>query len=157
MGILHWAGAIGQMDTHTAVMAMGCFCAKPCEGHLKQVERIYGFLKDYKLWSIKFFTAMPDYSKFKEVEHKWKYVYGESKEELPSKMLKPKGKAVRLSAFCDANLLCDIISGQTGIGITLMMNKTLVDWTSKHQATVETTTYGKITIVARVAVDQIIE
>lgn len=38
-----------------------------------------------------------------------------------------------------------------------MMNKTLVDWTSKCQATVETTMYGSKNIATRVAVDQIIE
>ena len=43
------------------------------------------------------------------------------------------------------------------MGIILMMNKTPVDWTSKHQATVETATYGSEIIAARVAVDQIIE
>ena len=100
---------------------------------------------------------MPDYSKLKEVDHKWKYVYSETKEELPSKMLKPEGKAVRITAFCDANLLHDIITGQAIMGTILMFNKNLVDWTSKHQATVETAMYGSEIIAARIAVDQIIE
>ena len=100
---------------------------------------------------------MPDYSKFKEADHEWKYVYHEAQEELPSKMLKPKGKSVRITAFCDANLMHDIVTGHAVMGIILMMNKTPVDWTSKRQATVETATYGSEIIAARVAVDQIIE
>ena len=84
-------------------------------------------------------------------------MYGEAKEELPSKMLKPKGKTVRLTAFCDANLLHDIVTGQAVMGIILMMNKTPVDWTSKQQAMVETAMYGSDIIAAKVAVDQIIE
>ena len=111
MGMLQWAVTIGRMNIHMAILTMECFCAEPCEGHLKQLECIFGFLKYYKSCSIKFCTDMPDYSKFKEVDHEWKYVYGDAKEELPSKMLKPKGKAVRLTAFCDANLLHDIVTG----------------------------------------------
>lgn len=41
--------------------------------------------------------------------------------------------------------------------ISLMMNKTLVDWMSKHQATVKTAIYGSEIIVMQLAVDQIIE
>lgn len=157
MSMLQWAVTSGRMGIHTVVMTMGRFCAEPCEGHLKQLEPIFGFLKYYKSCSIKFCTDIPDYSKFKEVDHEWKYVYGEAKEELPSKMLEPKGKAVRITAFCDANLLHDIITGQAVMGIILMLTKTPVDWMSKSQATVETAMYGSEIIAARVAVDQIIE
>merc|ERR1712122_392747 len=45
MGMLQWAVTIGRMDIHTAVMTMGCFYAELREGHLKQVECIFGFLK----------------------------------------------------------------------------------------------------------------
>ena len=104
LGMLQWAVTIGRMDIHTAVMTMGRFRAEPREGHLKRIERIYAFLRHYKSSLIKFRMEMPDYSKYHQIDYDWKYLYGDMQEEIPDNMLAPKGKPVRITAFCDANL-----------------------------------------------------
>ena len=42
--MLQWAVIIGRMDIHIAVMTMGRFRMQPRVGHLKRVERIFGYL-----------------------------------------------------------------------------------------------------------------
>ena len=94
---------------------------------------------------------------YKPLKSDWKYIYGDVKEELPDKMLEPKGKDVIISGFCDANLNHDLTMGCAVMSNILMLNKMPTDWMSKRQATVETATYGSEMVATQVAVDQIIE
>ena len=138
-------------------MTMGRFRMQPRKGHLERVARIFGFLRYYKSASIKFRVDMPDYLMYVPQKSDWKYVYGELKEELPSRMLEPKGNEVIVTAFCDANLNHDLITGRAVMSNIIMLNKTPTDWMSKRQATVETAMYGSDMVAMRVAVDQIVE
>ena len=47
--------------------------------------------------------------------------------------------------------------GRSVTGILHMINKTLIDWFSKKQATVETATYGSEFVAARACVEKIID
>ena len=146
------------MDIHVAVMTMAKFRMQPRVGHLKQIERIFSFLKQYPGSAIKFRTDPPNYENFeKSTTADWTYVYGDTAEELPPKMLKPKGKPVTISAFCNANLYHNHTTGRAVTGVIMMLNKTPIEWTSKKQSTVETATYGSEIIASRIAVDQIVE
>ena len=89
-------------------------------------------------------------------------MYGDTQEKVPENMLTPKGKPVRITAFCDANLYHDETTGRAVSGIILLLNKTPIDWTSKRQATVEMATvkmatFGSEIIASRITVDQIVE
>ena len=75
---------------------------------MKRVEEIFGFLLYYQSFLIKFRVELLDYSVYKPMKTDWKYVYGDFKEELPSKMLEPKGKPVIITGFGDANLYHDL-------------------------------------------------
>jgi hypothetical protein len=63
---------------------------------------------------------------------------------------------VTLSHCIDANLTHDVTTGKSVTGILHLNNKTLLDWYSKKQATVETATYGSEFVAARICVEQII-
>lgn len=67
------------------------------------------------------------------------------------------GKPVVSSTFVDANLYHDLVTGKSVTGIMHLFNKTLVDWYTKKQATVETATYGSEFVAARTAMEQIID
>jgi hypothetical protein len=47
-----------------------------------------------------------------------------------------------MTTFVDANLYHDLVNGRSVTGILHLFNKTVIDWYSKKQATVETATYG---------------
>ena len=53
-----------------------------------------------------------------------------------------------LSHFVDANLYHDIVTGRSVTGILHLVNKTPIEWYSKKQGTVETTTFGSEFVAA---------
>jgi hypothetical protein len=63
---------------------------------------------------------------------------------------------VTLTHHVDANIMYDVVTGRSVMGILHLANKTPIDWYSKKQATVETATYGSEFVVARICVEQII-
>jgi hypothetical protein len=158
IGSLQWIVTIGRFDVHTAVMTMSGFRIAPRIGHLKRLQRIYGYLSKMRFASIRVRTKELDFSDIPDPEYEWTYtVYGNIKELLPKDAPEPLGNYVTLSHYVDANLMHDITSGKSITGILYLVNKTPIDWYSKKQATVETATYGSEFVAARVCVEQIID
>jgi hypothetical protein len=158
IGSLQWIVTIGRFDVHTAVMTMSGFRVAPRIGHLKRLQRIYGYLSKMRFASIRVRTEEPDFSDVPSPEYDWTYtVYGNVKELLPKDVPEPLGKYVTLSHYVDANLMHDITSGKSVTGILHLVNKTPIDWYSKKQATVEIAAYGSEFVAARVCVEQIID
>jgi len=69
----------------------------------------------------------------------------------------PKGVGVALTTFVDANLLHDLTTGRSATGVLHIINQTPVEWYSKRQSTVETSTYGSEFVAARIATEQVID
>jgi hypothetical protein len=135
---------------------MSGFRIAPRIGHLKQLQRIYGYLSKMRFASIRVRTEELDFSDIPDPEYDWTYtVYGKIKELLPKDAPEPLGRYVTLSHYVDANLMHDITSGKSVTGILHLVNKTPIDWYSKKQAAVETAKYGSEFIAARVCVEQI--
>ena len=87
----------------------------------------------------------------------WGKMYHPCREDIPSDAPIAKGKPVVMTTFVDANLMSDFVTGRSHTGIIHMFNKTMIDWFSKKQASVETATYGSEFVAARIAVDHIVE
>jgi hypothetical protein len=51
----------------------------------------------------------------------------------------------------------DVTTGRSVTGILHLVNKTPIEWYSKKQAPVETSTYGSELVAARICVEQIID
>jgi hypothetical protein len=139
-------------------MTMSRFRAMPRQGHLDRVKRIHGYLSKYRHAKIKIRTEAPDYSSLPVKIYDWERTcYADAKDEIPIGVPKPKGKAVTMTTFFDANLYHDLISGKSVTGILHMFNQTPIDWFSKLQSTVETATFGSEYVAARTATEQIID
>ena len=157
IGSLQWAVSLGRFDIATAVMTLSSFRASPRLGHLKRVQRVYGYLSKFNDSAIRIRTKQPDYSNIDVVEYNWaQSIYGNVKELQPKDAPEPLGLAVTLTTYVDANLYHDMITGRSVSGILHIINQTPFDWYSKKQATVETATYGSEYTAARIAVDHII-
>jgi hypothetical protein len=158
IGALQWIVTIGRFDINTAVMTMSGFCIAPRVGHLNRLQQIYGYLLKMKHTSIRVRTEESDFSDLPDNVYDWtSSVYGKVEEFLPVGAPEPLGKHVTLSHYVDANLMHDIAMGRSVTGILHLINKTPIEWYSKKQATVETATYGKEFVAARVCVEQIID
>src|SRR6476620_10467245 len=151
IGALQWAVSLCRYDIHCAVMTMGRFGVAPRVGHLDRLKQIVGYLVRYPDGAIRFRTKIPDSDLYVEPEPlDWSYsVYGCKQEELPHNMPVPKGKPVRTTAFEDANLYHDYVTGRSVMGVMHFVNQCLIEWFSKRQNTVETATYGLEFVSAR--------
>jgi hypothetical protein len=81
-------------------------------------------------------------------------VYGEPFEELPEDMPVPKGKIVRQSAWFDANLQHDLVTGRSAMGSFHMVQGTPIHSSSKRQNTVETATNATEFIAGQTCLDE---
>jgi hypothetical protein len=67
----------------------------------------------------------------------------------------PRGNAVKLSLFSDADHAGNLLTRRSHTGHMIFLNNALVDWYSKGQATVESSTFGSKTIVLRTGIDKL--
>ena len=156
LGALQWIVSIGRLDIATAVMSMGSFRVAPREGHLRRLQRIYGYLARMKHATIRYRTGIPDYSQIEFQTFDWeRSVYGGVKEQCPNDAPRPMGKKVVQSTYVDANLMHNVVSGHSVTGVLHLLNQTPIDYYTRKQATVETSTYGSEFVAARTAVQQI--
>jgi len=93
------------------------------------------------------------------VEYDWATsTYGELTASVPRNVPSPMGKTVILTLNVDSvQYHHDWITGHSVMGIQHPINGTPIDWFSKHQSTVEMTTYGSEFITACNCVGQVID
>ena len=72
-------------------------------------------------------------------------------------MPEPLGKAIVTTTTMDANTNHCFATGKSLTGCLCFVNKTLVYWNSKKQATVETATYGSEFVAEKTATEQIMD
>ena len=150
--------SIGRLDITTAVMTMSGYRANPREGHLQRVKRIVGYLQKFRHAALRFRTKCPDYSTLPPQHYDWDATpYGNVKEELPDDLPVPLGNPVITTTWVDANLYHDFLTGRSVTGVLHMINQTFLDWFSKKQNTVETSTYGSEFVATRMATEQIMD
>lgn len=158
IGSLQWVVQIGRFDVGTAIMTLASFRANPRVGHLGRIKRIYGYLYKMRNGTIRIRVEEPDYSGLPNKVYDWEEsVYAGAEELFPEDAPIALGKPVVMTTFVDANLYHDLITGRSVTGVLHLFNKTIVDWYSKKQSTVETATYGSEFVAARTAMEQIID
>ncbi len=140
-------------------MSLGRFRAAPREGHLERLKRLVGCVRERPNCTICFRTKIPMHENdfgWDPIRYDWmETVYGRRVEEIDPSHPVPKGKVVRTTSFCDANLMHDVVTGRSASGILEFLNQTPIDWFSKRQSQVETATYGSEFMVARQAVERL--
>ena len=150
VGQLQWLATLGRFDLHAQVATMSRFRAPPRQGQMDRLKRIYANAIRTKDYAVRFITDQPDYSFLPEQDFDWTYsVYDYVHEIIPDDMPEPLGEAVVTTASMDANLNHCLASGKSLTGCLHFVNKTPVDWYSKIQAKVETTTYGSAFVAAK--------
>ena len=70
-------------------------------------------------------------------------------------MPEPRGHAVQINCFVDADHAGDVVSRRSHTGIIIYVNRAPVIWYSKRQNTVETSTFGSEFIALRIATELI--
>jgi hypothetical protein len=158
IGALQWVIQIGRFDINTAVMTLSSFRANPPLSHLNCCKRIYGYLYKMRNPAIRIRVDEPDYSALPTKVYDWEQsIYAGAEELILEDNPIPLGKPMVMTTFVDANLYHDLVTGKSVSCILHLFNKTVIDWYSKKQGTVETSTYGSEFVAACTAMEQIID
>jgi hypothetical protein len=157
IGSANWMITLGRFDIAYATNAMARFGMKPREGHLKAMLRLFGYIKWHPKGQIIVDTNYMDWSPYQVEDHDWTEFYPDAEEELPPDMLTPKGKPIRLTCFKDADHAHDVVTRRSVTGVLLFANNMPIEWLSKRQKTVETSSYGSELVASRIATDLIVE
>jgi hypothetical protein len=74
-------------------------------------------------------------------------------ETLPPHMPKPRGKAVQINMFCDASHASDLVTRRSTTGIVFYLNGTPINWYSKRQNTIKSSTFGSEFVAMKIAAE----
>jgi hypothetical protein len=85
----------------------------------------------------------------------WSEFYRDAMEAIPPNAPEPRGNAVIVSCFVDADHAGNRVTRRSHTGILIFCNRAPIIWFSKRQNTVETSTFGSEFIAARIAVELI--
>ena len=113
---------------------------------MEAVYNIFAYLKKHENSKIVFDPRRPAYDDSWFVEAKWKDLYGDVTEDIPTNKPDPRGTPVKVSLFSDADHAGNLLTRRSHTGLMIFLNNALIDWYSKGQATVESSTFGSETI-----------
>ncbi len=86
----------------------------------------------------------------------WRDFYGDVAEELPPNMPEPRGQPVVVSCFVDANHAGNVITRRLHRGILIYVQNAPIIWFSKCQNTVESSSFGSMSVALRAAKDMVL-
>jgi hypothetical protein len=128
------------------------------EGYLKVAKRIPAYLKKFPKWRIIFDVTFLNHSIYLIEDHlKWKEFYPDAKEEIPNDLPKSKRLQVWMTIYDNADHTHDLVARRYITGILLTLNNKPIRMVSKHQDTVETSSYGSDLVASMISTELIIE
>jgi hypothetical protein len=125
------------------------------KGHLEAAYSICRYLRQHENSKLVFDARRPEYDESRFVKATWKDIYGDVTEDIPLNRPEPRGNAVKVSLFSDADHAGNLLTRRSHTGLMIFLNNALIDWYSKGQATVESSTFGSKTIGLRTGIDKL--
>ena len=163
VGIMRWLCEIGRIDILTETSLLSTYLSSPRIGHLHQALHVFKYLKDHKrlrcVFDPSYVDINDDHLPVEErAGFKAKYmkeIYTDAVEEIPLNAPKPRGKAVQITCFVDADHAGDQVTRRSRTGILIFVNKAPIMFFSKRQNTVETSTFGSEFVAMKQAIEMI--
>ena len=163
IGILRWAIELGRIDIITEVSCLSQHMCQPRIGHLDAVHQIFRYLQknlSKNPGRLAFDPVIPviDENLFncsaQTMEH-WKEFYPEASDPVAIGAPEPLGNPVDIAAYVDANHAGNLANRRSHTGILIFVNNALTMWFSKHQNTVETSSFGSEFVALRIATEMV--
>jgi hypothetical protein len=113
-----------------------------------------GMLTKRNKWATLIFDeSRVDWNEASFQTHDWTDFYRDTKELLPPNAPPPRGNAVQINCFVDADHARNRLTRRSQTGILIFFNRTPILWYFKAQNTVETSTFGSEFTAMRIAVE----
>ena len=143
LGILTWIYSSLRMDISYSVNSLSRFQANPGEGHLKEVLRIFGFLKKYPERGIRIdhhpIEGQPD---FVTTQIDFGHQYEDCEEELDPNFPPALMGEIKTTVFVDSDHGHDKRTGRSITEFVGLFGSTPGSWGSKRQSSVQASTFG---------------
>ena len=145
IGVLRWIVELGRVDVCLEVSVMSSMLALPRHGHLEQVLHIFSYLKKYHNAELVFDPSYPVINEAAFERKDWstsEFGHLDLKEELPPSAPQSRGKGFIIRAYVDADHATDTVTRRSRTGFIVYCNCALVNWLSKKQTSVESSSFG---------------
>jgi hypothetical protein len=149
--ILRWAVELGCIDIHFSVAVLAQYLAQPRSGHLEQVFCLFAYLKAHMRSRIILDDGRPVVDETRFLPADWSAFYPEAAESIPLNAPEPRGASVIILCFVDADHAGNRVARRSHTGVIIFCNHAPIQWFSKRQNTVETSTFGSEFIAACIA------
>jgi hypothetical protein len=145
IGTGQWLIVAGRFDLTFAISSLSRFSAAPRKGHLDLARKVFGYLRKYPRRG---YVINPEPPKieapYDEVQLPQDFggQYHYFKEDLDPRFPEPLLDELDVNIFCDADHAHDKVTGRSVTGILGLIGSTPTIWSSKRQASVQTSTFG---------------
>jgi hypothetical protein len=163
IGVLRWIVELGRIDIHFEVAYLSQHLAYPRVGHLCQALHIFKYLDIHRENFLSFDPTriqLPEpIDRRESAEEKRKTMkdfYPDAEEAKPPNAPAPRGKAVQINVFVDADHAGNVVTRKSHTGIITFLNMAPVSWYSKRQNTVESSTFSSEFVALRTTTEHII-
>jgi hypothetical protein len=119
------------------------------------VLQVFSYLIKHGRSKLVFDPIARDWSNHDCTYPDWKEFYPEAVEQLPHGMPIPLGKPIQMNMFYDASRASDLVMHHSTTGFLIYRCGTPVVWYSKHQNTVESSTFGSEFVALRIATEKV--
>jgi hypothetical protein len=79
--------------------------------------------------------------------------YPDAEETLPLNAPSPRGLPIQINAFVDADHAGNLVTRRSHTGILIFLNLGLINWFSKRQNTVESSTFSSEFVALRIEIE----
>jgi len=155
IGILCWAVELGRLDIYVDVTLLSSYMAQPRVGHMEQVLHIFAYLKCHLQTNLVFDPNEINWDEGQFKKYDWTSFYHNAQEAIPPNSPEPRGYSVQINAFCDSDHAGNKVTRKSHTGILVYVNAAPIQWFSKVQNTVETSTFGSEFIAMRICVEML--
>jgi len=152
IGVLRRICELGRIDIVYETSVLSQYLAQPRVGHLQQCLNIFYYLKhrgdrswltaDPMSFDVNWVPRSEGEIHPKERATAMKDLYPDACDEVAINMPDPRGEEVDINVFVDADHAGNVVTRRSHTGVILMCNMKPVQWYSKKQNTIETSTFG---------------
>jgi hypothetical protein len=146
---------LGRVDTLMPVALLLRYLVLARARHLQQVFHMFAYLKKHDSSTMVFDDTEPDFDKRRFKSCDWSEYYPDAAEAILKDVPKPRGRAVIVSCFVDADHAGCRVTRRSYAGVIIFVNRAPILWYSKRQNAVESSTFGSEFVAMRIAIDSI--
>jgi hypothetical protein len=155
IGILGCAVELGQLDIYIDMPLLSSFTVQPRIGHMEEVLHIFSYLKCHLQSNIVFDPNEINWDEDQFRKYYWKDFYHEATKAMPPHSPIPRGNSAQMNVFYDPHHAGNKLMRHLHTCILMHLNSATIQWYSKAQKTVESSTFGSEFIAMRICVDMI--